>query len=278
MHGGDLLSDCILRAYAADCTYENGCVVLLARSVKEFQGQSAKHLKKSISQDQMTLHGMRAYMHLLSPTRAKTTIIVNVDPNTPLPRSLVNFVMRNVAGVLLHCIQKQAQKVLMNPNSEHAHRIREEHPVYVLWLLPKLLDYCYYRGWGFPCVTMLGMHLTTLPADVLDKLQLDPFGVDGESELSQHCVVDGLCTRCQQPVYRKIAAETLGHIIPVLLASPYAARSISRQEIKPKISLRRLPTPAHISEGNDQLQRKTRASTLKRKISRIFKVIKLELV
>src|SRR3546814_423252 len=140
-----LTSDCILRAYAADCTFEQGCVVLLARSVTEFEGQPVKHLKRGLIQDQMTLHGMRAFVHLLSPTLAKTTIIVNVDPNTPLPKSLVNFAMRNMAGVLLHCLQKQAHKVLTNPDSEHAHRIREEHAVYTLWLLPKLLDFCYFK-------------------------------------------------------------------------------------------------------------------------------------
>lgn len=266
--------DCILRAYAADCTFEHGCVVLLARSITEIEGEPVKPLKKTLIQDQMILHGMRAYVQALSPNRAKTTIIVNVDPNTPLPKSFVNFVMRNLAGVLLHCLQKQAQKVLANPNSEHAHRIREEHNMYSLWLLPKLLDVCYFKGWGLPCVAMLGLHLTTLPADVLAKLQLEPFGPDPDSDPEQHSVVDGICTRCGQPVYMKIAQETLSHIVPVLLASPYAVSSIAKHEFKPKIPLHRIPTPSHVSDDFQQQQPKSRAGTFKKRISRLFQVNK----
>jgi len=64
-------------------------------------------------------------------------IICRVDLNAPLPHSLINFLIRKLAGVILYMIQRQAAKVQSDAQCSHALRIRSNHGFYRDWLLPK---------------------------------------------------------------------------------------------------------------------------------------------
>jgi hypothetical protein len=61
-----------------------------------------------------------------------------VNPNCPLPTALLNFVIKNLAGVVLYYFQKQVVKVAKDHSCEHANRIRNNKDFYSRWLLPKL--------------------------------------------------------------------------------------------------------------------------------------------
>ena len=69
-----------------------------------------------------------------------------MDPNTRLPHTIINFVMRNLAGVLLYLISRQSVKASKDHNCSHAKRIREDTAFYRDWLLPKI-RYCDYICW-----------------------------------------------------------------------------------------------------------------------------------
>ena len=55
---------------------------------------------------------LKARMEILSPYEAKTLIIGHVNPQAPLPQSLINFVMKKLAGVFLFLLQRQALKIV----------------------------------------------------------------------------------------------------------------------------------------------------------------------
>ena len=59
--------------------------------------------------DRMVVRSFRSIINVLSPSTAKTVIVAHVDPKVALPQSLLNFVMRNVAGILLNMFQRQVQ-------------------------------------------------------------------------------------------------------------------------------------------------------------------------
>jgi hypothetical protein len=61
------------------------------------------------------------------------TMIATMDLNSPLPKSVVNFLMRNVAGVLLYALQEQAKKTMADPTCMYGQRIRENKEFYTNW-------------------------------------------------------------------------------------------------------------------------------------------------
>lgn len=64
-------------------------------------------------------------------------IISKVDLKAPLPQSLINFLIRNLAGIILYLLQQQSLKVQNNIDCTHAKRIIEDVQFYKNWLLPK---------------------------------------------------------------------------------------------------------------------------------------------
>lgn len=61
-----------------------------------------------------------------------------MDLNAPLPTTVINFLIRKLAGILLYMIQKQVVKVQTDHQCSHALRIRSNLAFYRDWLLPKL--------------------------------------------------------------------------------------------------------------------------------------------
>ncbi len=52
-------------------------------------------------------------------------MIVNLDLNAVIPQSLLNLIMKKVAGLILIFMEKEARRIQDDPdNSEHAKRIR----------------------------------------------------------------------------------------------------------------------------------------------------------
>jgi hypothetical protein len=75
--------------------------------------------------DRMVVKRFRSIITVLSPSTAKTIIVAHVDPKVALPQSLINFVMRNMAGILLNVFQRQVQYVAAHPRCLHADKVRE---------------------------------------------------------------------------------------------------------------------------------------------------------
>mmetsp|Transcript_6128 Transcript_6128/g.12285 ORF Transcript_6128/g.12285 Transcript_6128/m.12285 type:complete len:951 (+) Transcript_6128:32-2884(+) len=103
----------------------------------------------------MTIRTFEAVIQVTSPTSARTRLVANIDPNmTFLPQPLLEFVMKNLAGVLLAKLQNAAKKVPRNPvSNEHARRMRDEEDFYRHWLMKKFQVVCEVKGWEMPPVT-----------------------------------------------------------------------------------------------------------------------------
>ena len=103
----------------------------------------------------MTIRTVEAVIHVTSPTSARTRLVANLDPNmTFLPQPLLEFVMKNLAGVLLARLQTAAKKIPRNPvSNEHARRMRDEEDFYRHWLMKKFQAVCDFNGWEMPPVS-----------------------------------------------------------------------------------------------------------------------------
>jgi hypothetical protein len=104
----------------------------------------------------MTIRHFAATIDILSATSLETTLVANINPNLPLPQSLLDFVTRKICGVALSKLQHAARKVGKDPvRNEHAQRMRQDHEFYKGWLLPKFEAFCNMSHWAMPKVTAL---------------------------------------------------------------------------------------------------------------------------
>jgi len=149
-----LWRDCAFRAIACDLMNESSSLMISAHSIDSYPGVSFPDPPKRLGADRMIAKRFDALIEVLSPTRARTLVIANVDLKLALPQWLIDFFMKKFAGLLLFTLYKQAEKVSQNTNSQHSHRIRDN-PFYAEWLVPKFGKVCRDRGWEMPFVSAL---------------------------------------------------------------------------------------------------------------------------
>lgn len=105
----------------------------------------------------MKIRNFAAAVEVLSPTCAKTCIIVNIDFNTKktiVPQNVVDFFTKRIGGLILLRLQATAWKIIGDPKrSPHARRMRADSAFYKGWLLPKFETYCKEVGWELPPVS-----------------------------------------------------------------------------------------------------------------------------
>lgn len=84
----------MLHAYGCDSVLENSCILIQGRSVEEVPEGVEVPEPKGWKSARMDVRAFRAKIEVLSPTSARTSVVANVDPNAPIPQSVVNFVVR----------------------------------------------------------------------------------------------------------------------------------------------------------------------------------------
>ena len=164
--------DGCFRAIGCDCIEDDGTILLTAQGIQDRKHNAARPDDTFLSDDpiiqkleippvpkrkgsgRMTIKKFEALIQITSPTSAHTRIVANVDPNLSfLPQSLLEFVMKHMAGVLLAKLQGAAKKVTKHPvNNEHAKRMRAEKAFYQDWLMTKFKALCVQKQWEMPHV------------------------------------------------------------------------------------------------------------------------------
>lgn len=86
-------SDCVLHAYGCDAVLEENCILIQGRSVEQWEGVDVPKAQ-GWRHGRLDVRAFKAKIEILSPTSASTSIMANVDPRAPLPKSLINFVVR----------------------------------------------------------------------------------------------------------------------------------------------------------------------------------------
>ena len=168
-----LSRDGVFRAIGCDNILEDGSILLAGQGVQDIPEGAPPAEDTYLCEDpildkldippvptrrgagRMTLRVVQAVIHVTSPTSARTRLVANLDPNmTFLPQPLLEFVMKNLAGVLLAKLQAAAKRIPKHPvANEHARRMRDEEDFYKHWLMPKFQAVCDARGWTMPAVT-----------------------------------------------------------------------------------------------------------------------------
>ncbi|KAL7543423.1 hypothetical protein ACHAXR_012704 [Thalassiosira sp. AJA248-18] len=111
-------------------------------------------IPEGLGRGRMTIRNFSASIDILTPTAARTKMVVNVDPNLHLiPQFMIDFCMKRMCGILLSRLQVVARRVVKDPiKNAHARRMREDVRFYRDWLFPKFQMYCNELGWQMPKV------------------------------------------------------------------------------------------------------------------------------
>ncbi|KAL7566764.1 hypothetical protein ACA910_019362 [Epithemia clementina (nom. ined.)] len=179
LSGFGLARDGCFRAIGCDNIQEDGSILLAGQGIQDLpdNAQPSPDTDTYLSNDpiiselpippkptrrgadRMTIRTFDAIIHVTSPTSATTKIVANIDPNIRfLPQSLLEFIMKQVAGVLLAKLQSAAKKVVKHPvTNEHARKMRHESNFYQLWLMAKFQAICEARGWDMPPVNAFSL-------------------------------------------------------------------------------------------------------------------------
>ena len=164
-----LARDGCFRAFGCDCIMEEGNFFLVGQGVEDrpdnvpydepffledLEGIQIPDPPTRLGSGRMTVRGFSAEVHILSPTKVRTRIVANVNPNlTFIPQSLLDFVMKKMCGVVFSKLQHAAKKASADPvRNPHARRMRENEAFYKEWLMPKFQSYCDHVGWTMPPV------------------------------------------------------------------------------------------------------------------------------
>ncbi len=151
-----LTRDSAIHAYGVDCLYEHGKIVMIGKSVSEWPGCKIP-FDSGWTHSDMDIKEFNAIIDVTSPTSAKTCMIFTIDPKVRVPQSIINFAVKNLAGLLLCRIQNEAKKASDEPEtSPYAKAIKNNKPFYRDWLLTKLSAYCEFKGWGRVVCEALG--------------------------------------------------------------------------------------------------------------------------
>lgn len=79
-----------MHAYGCDAVLEEKCILIQGKSVDEWDGVDLPKAE-GWRHGRLDVRAFRAKIEVLSPTSASTSIVANIDPKAPLPKTLVNF-------------------------------------------------------------------------------------------------------------------------------------------------------------------------------------------
>ncbi|TYZ68953.1 hypothetical protein PybrP1_005122 [[Pythium] brassicae (nom. inval.)] len=141
-----LQRDAVIQAFGINACYESRAILLLGKTVDEATLAPSVQAPKARgwNADRMEMRGFRALIEPVSRTRARVCIVANIDPKCPIPRSLLNFGIKKVAGILLYLVRKEAEKIEQaqrdgGADNEHLQRIERDPTHFYAWLRP-LMD------------------------------------------------------------------------------------------------------------------------------------------
>ena len=169
-----LSRDGIFRAVGCDNMTEDGSFLIVGQGLQDrpdnvpyaepylaegLEGVVFPPKPTRLGSGRMTLRYFSARIDVISPTCCDTKLVANVDPNLPLPQSLLDFVTRKICGVVMQKVLGAAKKITKDPvRNSHARRIRQENGFYEGWLLPKFQAFCELRNWTMPKVAALELN------------------------------------------------------------------------------------------------------------------------
>ncbi len=179
-----LSRDTCMHTWGADCLQETGQILLFGHSINHTRSEENHQHSTLVEKDwysskvmsvctyseetacpwkteswthkKMEITGFKAMFKSTSANAARTCLEACVDPKIPLHQTLVNFVIKKMAGLALYFFQKRVREVAHTVDSSTSRKIQQNSTFYTLWLLPKVRHYYDLQGWDMGSLPCLG--------------------------------------------------------------------------------------------------------------------------
>lgn len=144
-----LQRDALLEVCAINACYERRCVLMMGNTIDASKLSSSIEVPtcKGWNSGRMDINGLRAIVEPLSRTKSRTCIVANIDPKCAIPKPLLNFGIKKMAGILLFLLRKEAEKIEKaqqdDTKNDHLSRMERDPTQFYGWLRPlvdKFLD------------------------------------------------------------------------------------------------------------------------------------------
>ncbi len=165
--------DTVIHAYACDLLEEEGKLILIGKSVHEkmdeFKEKYNKFADNTFKEtplkpitwfhNRLNVLDFKAIMEPITPTSVKTTIIATMEPNLVLPQFLINFIIKNIAGLFLYFFTNQVKKIVninpAGPPCQYKDKVQKNPAFYCDWIVPKLKHFMEIKGWEYKQSSLL---------------------------------------------------------------------------------------------------------------------------
>jgi hypothetical protein len=239
-----LARDGCFRAVGCDNIKKDGTILLVAQGVQDRKPEAPPPKDTTLSgdailnvldippvptrrgSDRITINKFQAMFMVTSPTSVRTHIVANIDPNLSfLPQSLLDFIMKQVAGVLLSKLQVAAKKIEKNPaKNDHAKLMRQESGFYKDWLMAKIVALCKERDWKMPNVSVFDYKtddewLTPRAGTTRARARTNDFFAPDKPDVDQHYATDHGGAPDHHKVLRSTTSATADDISELSVAS-----------------------------------------------------------
>ncbi len=129
-----LIRDAVIVGYGDLSTKS---IMILGKSIEAWPGLQIPE-PQGWGTRRMSFRALQIMVEPTSATSTKCCMISNMDLNAVVPQSMLNLIMRKVAGLILIFLEKEVRRIQTHPDeSEHAKRIKIS-PFYTKQLAGKM--------------------------------------------------------------------------------------------------------------------------------------------
>lgn len=138
--------DAVLYFYGCD-NLESGHLYLIGQSIESMEDVELPPKPKGWISDRTQINDFSLRFNPTSPTTYDLNITFNMDINLWMPRSVINYGVKKLAGYMLQFLEKVAKKSAARPaNSLYATLMRND-PFYGGYVGPRLVSLYRAKGW-----------------------------------------------------------------------------------------------------------------------------------
>lgn len=150
--------DAVLHFFGCD-NLENGHLYLIGQSIESMEDVELPPKPQGWISDRTQINDFSLRFNPTSPTTYDLNITFNMDLNIRMPRSIINYGVKKLAGYMLQFLEKVAKKSAARPKKSLYATLMRNDPFYGGYVGPRLVTL--YRANNWPL-----LHFPALEVDI----------------------------------------------------------------------------------------------------------------
>eukprot|EP01084_Bolivina_argentea_P298560 514523_1 len=127
--------DAVVHATACDASVERNCLLVKGHSVDQWGGIELPRAPNSFLSKRMVIHAFNSAFEFVGPSSVKTSMVICIDPKTPLPKNIANYL--------------NACCISVDPHALHRNFVLQDAEFYKDWIIPRIKVIYALRDWHY---------------------------------------------------------------------------------------------------------------------------------